>query len=130
MCENHPNILQLKSFYETPTEYLFVFEKIEGGDLFEHINRQKVFTEQEASAVVKDITEALTFIHDHGATYMIGYKHLYIVFIGIAHRDLKPDNVLCVYKHKVMQMIYYVYFTIILRTSGIACQIVRLQSCQ
>lgn len=66
LCENHPNVLQLKSFYETATDFYFVFEKLEGGDLFSHINRQKVFTEQEASMVIRDIAVALTFLHDHG----------------------------------------------------------------
>ncbi len=66
MCENHPNVLQLKAFYETTTDYLFVFEKLEGGDLFSHINRQKTFTEQEASMVIRDIAVALSFLHDQG----------------------------------------------------------------
>jgi len=37
------------------------------------------FTEREASAVIRDLAAALSFLHSR----------------GIAHRDLKPENVLC-----------------------------------
>ena len=99
LCERHPNVLQLKAFYETPVDYLFVFEKLDGGDLFDHIHRQKRFTELEASAVIRDIVTALVFLHDHGARVppMPALSHT-----GIAHRDLKPENVLCVFKDRVL----------------------------
>jgi MAP kinase interacting serine/threonine kinase len=50
-----------------------------GGPLLNHIQRKVYFTEQEASMVTKDIVTALKFLHDK----------------GIAHRDVKPENILC-----------------------------------
>eukprot|EP00054_Salpingoeca_dolichothecata_P037415 m.10840 g.10840 ORF g.10840 m.10840 type:complete len:561 (+) comp7501_c0_seq1:521-2203(+) len=81
-CEGHANILQLISFFETPQEFLLVFEKVEGGELLQHIQERKHFTEREASRVIRDIANALCFLHER----------------GIAHRDLKPQNILCVNK--------------------------------
>lgn len=56
-----------------------VFEKMHGGPLLNHIQRKVCFTEEEASQVTKDIAAALKFLHD----------------CGVAHRDVKPENILC-----------------------------------
>lgn len=50
-----------------------------GGPLLNHIQRKVCFTEEEASQVTKDIAGALKFLHDR----------------GVAHRDVKPENILC-----------------------------------
>ena len=82
-CADHPNILQLKDFYETNTEFIFVFEKIKGGDLFGQVESRGHLSE--ASAVIRDVANALSFVHG----------------LGLAHRDLKPENVLCVFPDHV-----------------------------
>uniref|UniRef100_A0A915PLD9 Protein kinase domain-containing protein n=1 Tax=Setaria digitata TaxID=48799 RepID=A0A915PLD9_9BILA len=79
LCKNHPNIVQLHEWFEDHDRFYLVFEKMSGGPLLDHIQRKKFFTEQEASKVTKDIATALKFLHDR----------------GIAHRDVKPENVLC-----------------------------------
>lgn len=79
LCINHPNIVQLHEWFEDNDYFYLVFEKMRGGPLLDHIQRKKFFTEQEASKVTKDVATALKFLHDH----------------GIAHRDVKPENVLC-----------------------------------
>eukprot|EP00039_Didymoeca_costata_P019766 m.338854 g.338854 ORF g.338854 m.338854 type:complete len:491 (+) comp18566_c0_seq1:304-1776(+) len=81
-CQNHPHILQLLDSFETDLDHKLVFEKVDGGELLSHIQDRKVFTELEASEVTKDMASALSFLHAK----------------GIAHRDLKPQNVLCVRK--------------------------------
>ncbi|XP_053093892.1 MAP kinase-interacting serine/threonine-protein kinase 1 isoform X4 [Pangasianodon hypophthalmus] len=55
------------------------------GSILTHIQRRKHFDEREASRVVRDIAQALHFLHTK----------------GIAHRDLKPENILCEYVDKV-----------------------------
>uniref|UniRef100_A0ACB8F4C4 MAP kinase-interacting serine/threonine-protein kinase 1 n=1 Tax=Sphaerodactylus townsendi TaxID=933632 RepID=A0ACB8F4C4_9SAUR len=79
------NILELIEFFEDAERYYLVFEKLLGGSILAHIQKQKHFNEREASRVVKDIAYALDFLHTK----------------GIAHRDLKPENILCESHDKV-----------------------------
>jgi len=78
-CQGHPNILQLNEFYEEDEDFYLVFDKLKGGSLFEQIQKRGHFTEYEASEIIKNLAEALAFLHHK----------------GIAHRDLKPENILC-----------------------------------
>jgi len=82
-CQGHGNIIQLVEYFEQHDKFFLVFEKINGGRLLDHIQRKKVFTEDEAANVISDVTAALCHLHSK----------------GIAHRDLKPENVLCVYRN-------------------------------
>ncbi|KAM6455757.1 MAP kinase-interacting serine/threonine-protein kinase 1 isoform 3-T5 [Liasis olivaceus] len=78
-CQGNKNILELIEFFEDNVRYYLVFEKLRGGSILTHIQKQKHFNEREASRVVRDIACALDFLHTK----------------GIAHRDLKPENILC-----------------------------------
>ncbi|KAI6242935.1 BMA-MNK-1, isoform u [Aphelenchoides fujianensis] len=79
MVRGHPNFVQLHEWFSDEDTFYLVFEKMRGGPLLKHIQRKVCFTELEASLVIRDIANALKFLHDR----------------GIAHRDLKPENVLC-----------------------------------
>lgn len=78
-CQGHENIIQLIRYFEENDYFYIVFEKGHGGPLLDHIQKRKSFSEAEASMVIKDIANALKFLHHK----------------GIAHRDLKPENILC-----------------------------------
>merc|ERR1712176_587808 len=78
-CTGHPNIVQLQDFYEGKEEVYLVFEMMRGGALIDHIEKRKTFNERQASTVLYCITSALEHLHS----------------AGIAHRDLKFDNLLC-----------------------------------
>merc|ERR1712110_511543 len=80
MCRGQRNIIQLIESFEEDDKCYLVFEKLNGGPLLEHIQRRKFFTESEGSTIVRNLAEAIQFLHSR----------------GIAHRDVKPDNVLCV----------------------------------
>jgi len=84
-CRGHKNIIQLIEYFEEPERFYLVFEKINGGQLLDHIQNRVKFTEREACYVVKDLAVALQFLHRK----------------GIAHRDVKPENVLCVYEDQL-----------------------------
>merc|ERR1712126_793937 len=79
LCRGEHNIIQLIEYFEEANCFYLVFEKMLGGPLLDHIQRRVCFTEAEASRIVKDLAGALKHLHKQ----------------GIAHRDLKPDNVLC-----------------------------------
>ncbi|ESO91429.1 hypothetical protein LOTGIDRAFT_105674, partial [Lottia gigantea] len=49
-----------------------------GGELFDRIVEKGSYTEKDASNLIKQVLEAVDFMHD----------------IGIVHRDLKPENLL------------------------------------
>ena len=84
-CQGHENIIQLVEYFEQPDRFYLVFEKVSGGQLLDHIQQRRVFTERQAAAVISDVVSALEFLHAK----------------GIAHRDLKPENVLCVYENSL-----------------------------
>uniref|UniRef100_A0A4W3GPF8 non-specific serine/threonine protein kinase n=1 Tax=Callorhinchus milii TaxID=7868 RepID=A0A4W3GPF8_CALMI len=84
-CQGNQNILELVEFFEDEAQFYLVFEKMRGGSILTHIQRQKHFNEKEASIVVKDIASALDFLHTK----------------GIAHRDLKPENILCEFAEQI-----------------------------
>jgi len=74
----HPNIIQLMEVIDTPQTLYLVLEFAGGGELFDAIVNKGQYSEPEAINIVKQILEAIQYIHDN----------------GIAHRDLKPENLL------------------------------------
>merc|ERR1712223_594872 len=84
-CQGHPNIAELIEYFEEENHFYLVFEKLNGGELLKQIERHGKFTETEASSVIRDLAKGLKFIHDK----------------GIAHRDLKPQYVLCALDSKI-----------------------------
>eukprot|EP01114_Cavostelium_apophysatum_P007797 TRINITY_DN1997_c0_g1_i4.p1 TRINITY_DN1997_c0_g1~~TRINITY_DN1997_c0_g1_i4.p1 ORF type:complete len:353 (+),score=94.68 TRINITY_DN1997_c0_g1_i4:129-1187(+) len=75
---DHPNVLSLKELFETPTQLSLVLELVKGGELFFKIVERGSYSEQDASAIVRQIVNGVLYLHS----------------LGIAHRDLKPENVL------------------------------------
>lgn len=65
-CRGHKNIIQLIEYFEEPERFYLVFEKINGGQLLDHIQNRVKFTEREACYVVKDLAVALQFLHRKG----------------------------------------------------------------
>ncbi|XP_056459567.1 MAP kinase-interacting serine/threonine-protein kinase 1 [Gadus chalcogrammus] len=84
-CQGNKNILELIQFFEDSSCFYLVFEKLRGGSILTHIQNRRHFDELEASRVVRDIALALDFLHTK----------------GIAHRDLKLENILCEYTDRV-----------------------------
>uniref|UniRef100_A0A673IEL5 Calcium/calmodulin-dependent protein kinase type 1D-like n=1 Tax=Sinocyclocheilus rhinocerous TaxID=307959 RepID=A0A673IEL5_9TELE len=74
----HDNVVGLEDFYETRTHYYLVMELVSGGELFDRILDRGVYTEKDASCVIKQVLEAVSYLHQN----------------SIVHRDLKPENLL------------------------------------
>lgn len=75
-----PHIVRLYDVFEEPEHVYLVMEEMKGGDLLNRIGEKEVYTEREARKTCKIIYEAMDYIHRK----------------KIAHRDMKPENVLLV----------------------------------
>jgi len=75
---SHKNIIKLHNVYETQFELYLVQELCTGGELFDEITKRGNYTEKDASLVVIQIFRGVAHMHQK----------------GIAHCDLKPDNLL------------------------------------
>lgn len=76
----HNKLVELLDAYQTPFEMVMVLEFVPGGELFERIVAEEYLMEDDAVDYVKQILEALQFMHER----------------NIVHLDLKPENILCV----------------------------------
>uniref|UniRef100_A0A7S1SMM9 Protein kinase domain-containing protein n=1 Tax=Tetraselmis chuii TaxID=63592 RepID=A0A7S1SMM9_9CHLO len=78
----HPNIVTMMDHYENSDQIVMVLELLKGGELLEHIQEIKKYTERKAAQLFVQILRAVAHMHSKG----------YI------HRDVKPENVLFVNK--------------------------------
>lgn len=75
---DHPNIVKLYEVFEDDNDFFMILELMMGGELFERIVDMDNFNEQLAAESIIPIIDALNYCHQE----------------GIAHRDLKPQNLL------------------------------------
>ncbi|XP_038595730.1 calcium/calmodulin-dependent protein kinase type 1G-like, partial [Micropterus salmoides] len=69
----HENVVGLEDFYESRTHYYLVMQLVSGGELFDRILDKGVYTERDASTVIKQVLQAVSYLHEN----------------SIVHRDLK-----------------------------------------
>lgn len=74
----HENIVQLMDVYEDKSFKYLVMQLVTGGELFDRIVEKGNYTEKDASQLIKQVLEAVDYMHDK----------------GVVHRDLKPENLL------------------------------------
>jgi len=74
----HPRLVKLYEIVETPHSLYIVMQKAGGGALLERIIERGAFSEEGARHVMRQVLDALSFMHKH----------------GVIHRDIKPENIL------------------------------------
>ncbi|XP_068598996.1 calcium/calmodulin-dependent protein kinase type 1D-like [Brachionichthys hirsutus] len=74
----HDNVVALEDFYETRTHYYLLMQLVSGGELFDRVLDRGVYTERDASTVIKQVLQAVSYLHEN----------------SVVHRDLKPENLL------------------------------------
>jgi len=74
----HPFLTQLKYSFQTADRLCFVMEYVNGGELFFHLSKVRVFSEDRTKFYGAEIISALGYLHSH----------------NIVYRDLKLENLL------------------------------------
>ncbi|XP_044256022.1 RAC serine/threonine-protein kinase [Tribolium madens] len=75
---NHPFLTSLKYSFQTNDRLCFVMEYVNGGELFFHLSRERVFSEDRTRFYGAEIISALAYLHSQ----------------NIIYRDLKLENLL------------------------------------
>ncbi|PCH41537.1 Pkinase-domain-containing protein [Wolfiporia cocos MD-104 SS10] len=76
---NHPSIVKLLAFFESPEYYFLILELLEGGELFHQIVKLTYFSENLARHVILQVAQGIRYLHEER---------------GVVHRDIKPENLL------------------------------------
>jgi len=73
-----PFLVKLHYSFQTPDKLYFVMDFVNGGELFYHLQQEKVFDEDRTRFYSAEIVLGLEYLHKE----------------GIVYRDLKPENLL------------------------------------
>uniref|UniRef100_A0A673H178 non-specific serine/threonine protein kinase n=1 Tax=Sinocyclocheilus rhinocerous TaxID=307959 RepID=A0A673H178_9TELE len=65
----HPFLTTLKYAFQTPDRLCFVMEYANGGELFFHLSRERVFSEDRARFYGAEIVSALDYLHSQNVVY-------------------------------------------------------------
>eukprot|EP01126_Amoeba_proteus_P018183 TRINITY_DN1914_c0_g2_i1.p1 TRINITY_DN1914_c0_g2~~TRINITY_DN1914_c0_g2_i1.p1 ORF type:complete len:555 (-),score=85.83 TRINITY_DN1914_c0_g2_i1:127-1791(-) len=75
---HHPNIVDLIEAYDTTTSTYLVLEYVDGGSILKELMEHGPYTEKESARLMRQLIESILYMNSR----------------GVAHRDLKPDNLL------------------------------------
>lgn len=82
---DHPNLIRLFDVWESDDDISLVLELCTGGALSQRLKKQGRFTEAQTASVMCQVFRGLSYMHCN----------------SICHRDMKPENCLCVSKDPV-----------------------------
>jgi len=75
---DHDGVVRMYNIFDADETLFIVMELMEGGELYDEIIKRNLFSEKEASAILKQIVQALEYLHSQ----------------NVVHRDLKLENLL------------------------------------
>jgi len=75
---DHPNIMKVYEYFNTPKCLYIISELFTGGELFDKIKANQYLSEKVSVYLMKQLLSAVDFCHQN----------------NIIHRDLKPENIL------------------------------------
>ncbi|KAI8629406.1 serine/threonine-protein kinase psk1 [Xylariaceae sp. FL1651] len=75
----HPFVVNLYYAFQDHEKLYLILEYGEGGELFTHLNTEKMFSESTAAFYMAEMVLALSYLHES---------------LGVVYRDLKPENCL------------------------------------
>ncbi|CAL8268397.1 unnamed protein product [Merluccius merluccius] len=96
----HPFLTTLKYAFQTNDRLCFVMEYANGGELFFHLSRERVFTEDRARFYGAEIVSALKYLHSRDVVYrdlklenlMLDKDgHVKITDFGLCKEGITPD---------------------------------------
>ncbi|XP_036974624.1 RAC-beta serine/threonine-protein kinase-like isoform X2 [Acanthopagrus latus] len=96
----HPFLTTLKYAFQTHDRLCFVMEYANGGELFFHLSRERVFTEDRARFYGAEIVSALEYLHSRDVVYrdlklenlMLDKDgHIKITDFGLCKEGITPD---------------------------------------
>lgn len=82
---HHPSIVTLFGVHEDVNNVYMVMELLRGGELLDRIVALKRMSEMEASAVLRTVVSAVTFLHDHGVVHRLVLFHENLVKTSILY---------------------------------------------
>lgn len=74
----HPAIVEVLDVFETRQKVYIVLEQLQGGELFERVQRDGPIGEQESAQITLQLLRALAYLHAR----------------GVIHRDIKMENLI------------------------------------
>ncbi|OMJ07534.1 Ribosomal protein S6 kinase beta-2 [Smittium culicis] len=74
----HPFIVSLHYAFQSKSRLYLIMDYVNGGELFYHMSKERIFSELQASFYSAEIVIAINHLHNN----------------GIIYRDLKPENIL------------------------------------
>jgi serine/threonine protein kinase len=78
LCKEHPNIVKIDTYFIDDDFPCIAMEYVAGEDLWKWVERRGILSETEALNYIRQVGEAVTFVHKK----------------GLLHRDIKPQNIM------------------------------------